>query len=165
MAKRDDRVSSRLSCVAHGSRRVELRLQQVAQRRRELVVAIGWVGESRLARQGVEGLVADLEDHGPGGQPVCPEAVAHVLQEAKSRCPDLARLADITVKGDLPRDALRITRRQDGAGIDAPRMRPEEAAILAEELTQQWVGKSGKVTDGANADSFQPDRRGRPAAR
>jgi len=68
--------------------------------------------------------------------------VADVLQEAKSRCPDLARLAHITVKGDLSRDALRITRRQDGAGIDAPRMRPEEAAVLAEELTQQWVGIS-----------------------
>ena len=43
-------------------------------------------------------------------------------------------------------------------------MGPEEAPVLAEELTQQRVWKSGQVTDGANPDTFQPDRRGRPAA-
>src|SRR5438067_1332647 len=148
-----------------GARRVELGLQQVAQRRRQLVVAIGRVGERRLARQRVEGLVADLQDHCPGGQPVFPEAVTNVLQEAESRRSDLARLPHIPVKGDLPRDALRITRRQDWAGIDAARVRPEEAAVLTEELTQQRVWTSGQVTDSANPDSFQPDGRGRPTAR
>src|ERR1700704_3868859 len=93
-----------------------------------------------------------------------PEAVANVLQEAERGRPDLAGIPQITVKGDLTRDALRITRRHDRTGIDAAGMCPEEAAVLAEKFAQQWVRERGQVPDGANPDAFQPERSGRPAA-
>ena len=53
--------------------------------------------------------------------------------------------------GRRGRDALRITRRQYRAWIDAPSVSAKQAAVLAEQLTQQRIGERGQVANGPNA--------------
>ena len=61
-----------------------------------------------------------------------PEALAHVLQERERRFPDLGGVPQVAVKGDLPRNALRIAGRQDRTDIDAAGMGAKQAAVMTE---------------------------------
>ena len=91
--------------------------------------------------------------------------MAHVLQQGKGGFPDLASVAHVAIEGDLTRDALRITRRQDLAGIDAPGVSAKQASVPAEEFAEQRIREGGQVADGANPDPFEAEYRGRPAPR
>src|SRR2546429_8307418 len=68
------------------------------------------------------------------------------------------------IECDLARDALGIAGGEDRAGIDATSVGPEDAAVLPEQLAQQWLGEGRQLADGADTDTLQPKGGGRPAA-
>src|SRR2546430_17318222 len=67
------------------------------------------------------------------------------------------------IECDLARDALGIAGGEDRAGIDATSVGPEDAAVLPEQLAQQWIGEGRQLADGADTNTLQPKGGGRPA--